>query len=527
MEFYSLMFVCFCALLCITYYAVGYIFKRFQWVVILIFSLIFYALVTNIDTIVYVAFTLVLTYITTLSLNKIDSSSKKRLHTITTRADKKAFKHKIARIKQLVLIAALILIAGCLCYLKYWNTILYALSLAPSTKSLGLLLPLGISFYTFQALSYVFDIYNQKYTPEQNPFKLACYLIYFPQLIQGPINRFDKLSPHLFSYHAASDTHFGRASVLFCYGALKKYVMADLLVDSISYIFDYKPASLPGSVIVFGILLYSAQQYADFSGGIDMVEATSEFLGIPMQANFRRPYFSISLADFWRRWHISLGLWMKDYVFYPLALTRPMKALGKCVKTHISSHLGKTLPAALANIFVFLLVGVWHGADAHFIWWGLYNGLVIATSDIAKPLTQGLAHLLHINQKTRSYHVFSVIRCFIVVNIGWYFDRIFDAQTSFTCLYNTVFSFHAHMLYPTLYSIGIKEDQILAIALSFVMCVVVFVVSFINERGGNTLAYFDKQHHIARYALYIAVFLVLVFASYLSSNHGGFMYANY
>ena len=527
MEFYSLMFVCFCALLCITYYAVGYIFKRFQWVVILIFSLIFYALVTNIDTIVYVAFTLVLTYITTLSLNKIDSSSKKRLHIITNRADKKAFKHKIARIKQLVLIAALILIAGCLCYLKYWNTILYALSLAPSTKSLGLLLPLGISFYTFQALSYVFDIYNQKYTPEQNPFKLACYLIYFPQLIQGPINRFDKLSPHLFSYHAASDTHFGRASVLFCYGALKKYVMADLLVDSISYIFDYKPASLPGSVIVFGILLYSAQQYADFSGGIDMVEATSEFLGIPMQANFRRPYFSISLADFWRRWHISLGLWMKDYVFYPLALTRPMKALGKCVKTHISSHLGKTLPAALANIFVFLLVGVWHGADAHFIWWGLYNGLVIATSDIAKPLTQGLAHLLHINQKTRSYHVFSVIRCFIVVNIGWYFDRIFDAQTSFTCLYNTVFSFHAHMLYPTLYSIGIKEDQILAIALSFVMCVVVFVVSFINERGGNTLAYFDKQHHIARYALYIAVFLVLVFASYLSSNHGGFMYANY
>ena len=527
MEFYSLMFVCFCALLCITYYAVGYIFKRFQWVVILIFSLIFYALVTNIDTIVYVAFTLVLTYITTLSLNKIDSSSKKRLHIITNRADKKAFKHKVARIKQLVLIAALILIAGCLCYLKYWNTILYALSLAPSTKSLGLLLPLGISFYTFQALSYVFDIYNQKYTPEQNPFKLACYLIYFPQLIQGPINRFDKLSPHLFSYHAPSDTHFGRASVLFCYGALKKYVMADLLVDSISYIFDYKPASLPGSVIVFGILLYSAQQYADFSGGIDMVEATSEFLGIPMQANFRRPYFSISLADFWRRWHISLGLWMKDYVFYPLALTRPMKALGKCIKTHISSHLGKTLPAALANIFVFLLVGVWHGADAHFIWWGLYNGLVIATSDIAKPLTQGLAHLLHINQKTRSYHVFSVIRCFIVVNIGWYFDRIFDAQTSFICLYNTVFSFHAHMLYPTLYSIGIKEDQILAIALSFVMCVVVFVVSFINERGGNTLAYFDKQHHIARYALYIAVFLVLVFASYLSSNHGGFMYANY
>ncbi|MFU9922164.1 MBOAT family O-acyltransferase [Fannyhessea vaginae] len=526
MEFYSLMFVCFCALLCITYYAVGYIFKRFQWVVILIFSLIFYALVTNIDTIVYVAFTLVLTYVTTLSLNRIDSSSKKRLHTITTRADKKAFKHKIARIKQLVLIAAIILIAGCLCYLKYWNTILYALSLAPSTKSLGLLLPLGISFYTFQALSYVFDIYNQKYTPEQNPFKLACYLIYFPQLIQGPINRFDKLSPHLFSYHAASDTHFGRASVLFCYGALKKYVMADLLVDSISYIFDYKPASLPGSVIVFGILLYSAQQYADFSGGIDMVEATSEFLGIPMQANFRRPYFSISLADFWRRWHISLGLWMKDYVFYPLALTRPMKALGKCVKTHISSHLGKTLPAALANIFVFLLVGVWHGADAHFIWWGLYNGLVIATSDIAKPLTQGLAHLLHINQKTRSYHVFSVIRCFIVVNIGWYFDRIFDAQTSFTCLYNTVFSFRAQDFITTLRTIGIHKDKISALCLSFVMWCIVFVVSLYQEQGHDIFTFLSKQSYIVRILLF-ALFGLLITMACIFNVGGGFMYANY
>ena len=526
MEFYSLMFICFCALLCITYYAVGYIFKRFQWVVILIFSLIFYALVTNIDTIVYVAFTLVLTYITTLSFHKIDSSSKKRLHTITNRADKKAFKHKIARIKQLVLIAAIILIAGCLCYLKYWNTILYALSLAPSTKSLGLLLPLGISFYTFQALSYVFDIYNQKYTPEQNPFKLACYLIYFPQLIQGPINRFDKLAPHLFSYHAPSDTHFGRASVLFCYGALKKYVMADLLVDSISYIFDYKPASLPGSIIVFGILLYSAQQYADFSGGIDMVEATSEFLGIPMQANFRRPYFSISLADFWRRWHISLGLWMKDYVFYPLALTRPMKALGKCVKTHISSHLGKTLPAALANIFVFLLVGVWHGADAHFIWWGLYNGLVIAASDIAKPLTQGLAHLLHINQKTRSYHVFSVIRCFIVVNIGWYFDRIFDAQTSFICLYNTIFSFRAQDFITALRTIGIHQDKISALCLSFVMWCIVFAVSFYQEQGHDIFTFLSKQSYIVRILLF-ALFGLLITLACIFNVGGGFMYANY
>ena len=143
---------------------------------------------------------------------------------------------------------------------------------------------------------------------------------------------------------------------------------------------------IPGSVVVFGILLYSAQQYGDFSGGIDMVEAASSLFGVGMAENFRRPYFSVSLADFWRRWHITLGTWMRDYVFFPFALTKPMQRLGKWASERLGEHLGRTLPACVANILVFLIVGLWHGAEPHYVAWGLYNGVVIALADLGPGL---------------------------------------------------------------------------------------------------------------------------------------------
>ena len=128
--------------------------------------------------------------------------------------------------------------------------------------------------------------------------------------------------------------------------------------------------------------MYSFQQYADFSGGIDIVTGAAQLFGIELAPNFRQPYFSISLGDFWRRWHISLGSWMRDYVFYPFALLKPVQKLGKKISKRFGKHLGVVLPASIANILVFFLVGIWHGPEVHYILWGLYNGIVIALSDI-------------------------------------------------------------------------------------------------------------------------------------------------
>ena len=183
---------------------------------------------------------------------------------------------------------------------------------------------------------------------------------------------------------------------------------------------------------LLAILLYSLQQYADFSGGIDMVLGVAQLYGIEMMPNFRQPYF-LPRWDFWRRWHISLGAWMRDYLFYPFALTKPMQRFGKWATSHWGKHFGRVLPAAVANLLVFAVVGIWHGPQAHYLAWGLYNGLVIALADLLEPAFKKLNTVLHIPTESRGWHVFRIVRTFIIVNIGWYFDRNEFVQGASTC----------------------------------------------------------------------------------------------
>lgn len=525
MNFLSIAYILFMLALVCVYYAAGRLFKRGQWIVILVFSLIFYALVGSISTLGYVVATMVISYAAARVLECIDAATHAHVKTLTNRSEKKAYKQSRNLRKRVVLCVAIACMIATLCYLKYWNTLAYYLSFEKSPHSLGLLLPLGISFYTFSALSYVIDVYNQKYTPEHNIAKYACYLTYFPQLVQGPINRYDAMAPQLFAYHKASDTHFAPASLLFMYGLLKKYVIADCLVGFIATILDANPSTYAGSVVAFGILLYSAQQYGDFSGGIDMVQASSQMLGITMQPNFRQPYFSVSLADFWRRWHISLGLWMKDYIFYPFALTNCMKRLGKFLHRHTTTHLGRTVPAGIANIVVFLLVGIWHGPEIHFVWWGLYNGVVIALSDMLRPYCETLASALHINLKSHTYYVFSIVRTFIVVNIGWYFDRIVDPNLSIAALTRTVFAFNADAFASQLGGILYRNE--IAFTLACIGCVLVFCTSVFSERGIDVASFICTKHVIWRYGMYLILGALVLLAIAVTKTQGGFMYANY
>lgn len=525
MSFFSAAYLLFMLTLLGTYYAVGRLFKRGQWVVILVFSLVFYTLMGGVDTLWYVCASAGISFVAARIFFSIDKHTKAHVKTLRSREEKKAYKKHRAGVRRLVLWGSIFLLVAVLCYLKYWNTFAWYLSLEPNPRSLGLMLPLGISFYTFQALSYLIDVYNEKYEPTSNFLKYFCYITYFPQIIQGPINRFDAMKDELFGYHNASDTHFAQASLLFLYGMMKKFVMADLLVEVIARVLDNDPTQFAGSIIAFAILLYSIQQYGDFSGGIDMVEATSEMLGIHMQPNFRQPYFSVSLADFWRRWHISLGLWMKDYIFYPLALTRPMKNLGKFLTKHSTTHIGRTVPAGIANICVFLLVGIWHGPEIHFLFWGLYNGAVIALSDFSRPWREHLLEKLSINTKSVIYHAWCVLQTFIIVNIGWYFDRIYDPSASFAALFHTVTHFNAHS-FPSQF-MDVAVNKLSMVGLSMIACVIVIVVSVCEERGIPVKAYITSKPVWVRYIIYLVGGFLVLLGSAMSTTHGGFMYANY
>lgn len=525
-QLYSLQFVSFLALALIVYFMVGRTrYRRFQWVVLLVGSLGFY-LFSGWENLFFIGITALSVWLVGLHFDKLDQLEKALKKDAADRAAKKEIKRRIKQRKWVFLLLVMLLNFGILSYIKYWNVILGMFGAADGFLASQLLLPLGISFYTFQSIGYIIDCYFGKYPPERNFARFLLFVSYFPQLIQGPINRFDALATQLYESHHLDIYNARRALLLIGYGIFKKYAIADVLVGSVSSALDSIDASTPGSIIVYGIFLYAIYQYADFSGGIDMVRGVSQLFGIKMAENFRQPYFSISIADFWHRWHITLGAWMRDYVFYPMALRPSMKALTAWATTHISKHVGRTIAGCLANIVVFFLVGLWHGAEMHYIFWGLYNGLLIASADLARPLFTWLIEKLKINVESAPYHVFRIIRTFILVCIGYYFDRLMHADDLPIAFYNTLFNFQPANFVPYL-QLHPTANFTLCILLAVVSCLILFTVSVMAERGIDVKGRILAAPLVVRFLIYTVFAALILFSFTLVQSSGGFMYANF
>ena len=525
MQLYSLFFLIFLIITIAVYYLAGRIAPRFQWIVLLMASLVFYAY-SGLSHLAFIMVTAAATWVCGLFFARFNQQYKKQKKVPGLDHEaKKELKAICQKKKRVVLILGLLCCFGILGYLKYWNEIIgmFRLSELVRFKS-HILLPLGISFYTFQATGYLIDTYNGKYEPERNFAKYLLFVSFFPQLIQGPINRFDALATQLYEKHSLKYENFQRAFLIIGFGIMKKYAIADSLAGSISKIFDTTDPGIPGSVVVFGILLYSVQQYMDFSGGIDMVLGIAQLFDIHMTPNFRQPYFSVSLADFWRRWHITLGQWMRDYVFYPFALTSPMQKLGKWAGKHLGRHMGRTLPACVANLLVFFIVGLWHGAAMHNILWGLYNGAVIAASDLLAPAFNGVSDRLHLRTDSKGLYVFRILRTFLIVNIGWYFDRIINPGYCLICFRNTFMNFRADLFMQVLR--GYRMNYLIRpYAIALAGCILVFVVSVLKERKTDVEGALIRQNTALRLVLYTSVIMLVLWSFVFTTPTGGFMYA--
>ncbi len=530
MDLFSLQYFLFITIGLLVYYLLPRLIPAaacFQWVILLAASLAFYASSSG--------WTLLLLLTTAASiygggrlLAFLDADfAERKKKGFADRAQQKAFRGRLQHQKRLVLAGCLLLNFGILAWLKYFAVLL------PGNR--GILLPLGISFYTFQSVSYLIDVYNGKYAAEKSFPRFVLFVSWFPQLLQGPIGRYDRLQEQLLARHRFDGEGCKRALLLILFGLMKKYAVADMLSGSIAAVLDYgNIGELPGSLIVFSILLYSAQQYADFSGGIDIVTGVSALFGVELACNFRQPYFSVSLGDFWRRWHISLGAWMRDYLFYPFALLKPMQRFGKWCMGRFGKngrHLGRVLPAGIANLVVFLVVGIWHGPQLHYVLWGLYNGLVIALSDLTEPFWKGLAGRMHWNTDSRGVHLFRIVRTFLIVNIGWYFDRITDAGECMQAFAATFLHFQPAALIGGIQSQILKRSTAFNIAGGYALAAlglaVVFAVSLQRERGMDVYARFQEKPFPLR-AVLLAGMMLMVAASFLfTESAGGFMYANF
>ncbi len=489
--------------------------RRFQWVWLLAFSYIYYVS-GGIRVTCFLLFTTVTTYFAGRWMEQTAQSMQ----------DKKEEKKR----KKQILAGTLILNFGVLGVLKYTNFMLDTISsiTGGEFEPLTLLLPLGISFYTFQSMGYLLDVYWDRSQAEHNLFRFALFVSFFPQILQGPIGRFGSLGRQLYASHSLDRKNIEGGFLRILWGYFKKMVIADNAVIFVNAIFDH-PDLYDGLGIV-GVLAYSIQLYCDFSGGMDVVLGIAKLFGIQLDENFKRPYFAVSITDFWHRWHITLGTWMKDYVFYPASLSGWMKSFSKFAKKTFGKQTGRTLPICLANLIVFLVVGVWHGAAWKFIIYGLYNGLIIAFSGLMAPSYRKWKKALHISDDSRAFHLFQIFRTFVLVNISWYFDRAGDVKTALLMMKHTLTKFDLRQILEPGIDVGEASGTAYTmIALGVILggCLLLFLVSVLQERGKDLTELFIRQNWMVKAFVYLCLILALPVFGQPSGEAGGFIYAQF
>ena len=391
-------------------------------------------------------------------------------------------------------------------------------------RGMEILLPLGISFYTFQSSGYLLDVYWKRCDAERNPVKYALFVSFFPQILQGPIGRYSRLAHQLYEPHKFEGKNITRGFERILWGFFKKMILADWAAVFVDAIFD-NPDQYSG-LAIFGVLFYTVQLYADFSGGMDVVIGIASMFGIELDENFKRPFFSISITDFWHRWHITLGTWMKDYVFYPFSLSKAMNKLGKFFKKHSKTRFGKymakALPICLADLLIFFIVGVWHGASWKYIVYGMYNGIIMSFSSIMAPVYEKMFKITHINKTARWYRGWQIIRTFILVNISWYFDNAATLTDAFRLMGNT-FKHASFSMDAVVKMFGSQLDLIILLA----GCLVWLIISILKEKGIVIREALDRKPLIIRWAVYIALVMSVAMLGYISNTSGGFMYAQF
>ena len=523
MSFTTFEFFLFIAAAVIIYYVIP---KKLQWIWLLIISYVYYASY-DISTVWMLLLT---TYVTYRGGILLDRLNEQKPQDGISREEKKDFKKNIVRKKKKIVLAMVLIAFGMLGIMKYTNFMLgnidAVLRLFGSGKQIGILnltLPLGISFYTFQSISYVVDVYRGKHKAQGNFFKHALFVSFFPQLLQGPIGRYERLGSQLYEGHSYNlkELQFGVQRIL--WGFFKKMVLADRVNAAVLLIF-HNYWNYGGWYNVLGVLLYSIQLYADFSGGIDIVIGIAQMFGITMDENFRQPYFSRSISEFWRRWHITLGTWMKDYIFYPFSLSKSMAKFGKWSKKKFGNNVGKLLPVGLADILVFFVVGVWHGAAWKYIMYGIYNGVIVAGSGMLAPVYAKIQEKLHINPKKWWYQGFCIIRTFILVNIGFYFDMANDLRAANAMLVQTVTKAHISQLsMAAVKAVGLTSQDLLIVMAG---CIIIFVVSLLKEKGINIRETIASYNIVIRWIIYIGfIMFILIYGS--TSTTSDFIYANF
>lgn len=517
MLFTSYEFIGFVLLTLLIYYFAP---KHYRWIVLLVADFVFYFIAGPLFC-VYLLVTILTTYFAGLQIERLKVARKaymKANKENMTQDEKKEYKAGVKKRQKRWMLFGLLFNLGVLAVIKYTNFtisningIIHLFGGEKQLSFLDIAMPMGISFYIFQSLGYLIDVYRESVDAERNPFKFALFVSFFPQLVQGPISRFSDLGHQLYEDRDfdINALRFGAQRVL--WGFFKKVVIADRILTAVNAIIK-KPDEYTGAYVFVGMLFYAFELYADFTGGIDITIGIAEMFGIKLKENFERPFFSKNIAEYWRRWHITMGTWFTDYIFYPISVSKSMLNLGRWSKKHLGEKIGKRVPVYLSSFVVWFATGIWHGASWNFIVWGLGNFVVIMISQELEPFYRWFHKHFKVEGKF-FWRLFQVVRTVLLMSALRTFDCYRDVPLTFK-MFGTIFTAgNWKVIFDgSLLKLGLTAKDYIIL---FAGLVILITVSLISRRKS-----FRSQLATKAFALRFAVWFCLFLAVLLLGAYG-------
>lgn len=500
--------------------------NRHKWKTLLVFSLMFYAS-SGIKRMVFILSTSVVVYFATRRMAKIYAGFEEHCQKegLTGREKMSALAPYKKRCKR-ILIFALLFDIGCLVICKYTGTALgYINRFFGTSLAVQIIIPLGISYYTFSTVGYMLDVYWRKTEPARSYPKLLLCMCYFGHIVEGPISRYQKLLPQ-FENMTRPDYHrFTSGLQLMLWGYIKKIVIADRLAIFTDSVFGNVDAN-QGFIIVIALIFAAFRSYADFSGCMDVVYGASEILGLNLDRNFRQPFFSGSVAEFWRRWHITLGTWFKDYIYMPLAVSPKVIRISKWFRNHFGKAAGTAATTVICQAAVWILTGLWHGASARYIAWGIYFGFIITTSAIFSNGYAKLDEKLKIDTNSSFWKRFRIIRTFCIFTVSGLFYNVSGMRKLFTAVKNIFSSFNIWVFWDnSLYNYGLDRRNFLVAILSIVLLLWIDKL----QQNGSVREMISKKPLVIRWLIYyMGIFSLIILGIYgLGYNPSAFIYQGF
>lgn len=376
----------------------------------------------------------------------------------------------------------------------------------------GALLPLGISYYTFQAVGYVTDVARGKLPPEKNFSRLVLSLSFFPALVQGPISGYGDLSRKLTQPHPPEKRQIAFGLRRMLWGYFKKLVIADRIAPAVAALRQTEFEAVPLLILT---TFYAVEIYGDFTGGMDIAIGFAEALGISLPENFQHPFFSKSVAEFWRRWHKTLGEWMKAYVFYPVSVSEPMRRLGRVTRKKWGGF-GRRLPAYIASFVTWVCTALWHGITPNFFLWGMANFTVMTVSGELAPLYGRFHRRFHWKEK-RWYGAFEILRTFFLMNLIRGLDLFPDVGTYFRRLFR-----FAPLQWPNWLELGLTKADYILLLLG---CGILLSVSLAQRKWGSLRAWLWQRKGLWYLTGNLLVLSVVLLGKYgVGFQPGNFIY---